>query len=540
LAVFADGFDLDAASAVYAPPPKAAGADPLHVLGRLVDQSLVHAHTQSEFPRYRMLEPIRQYALHRLMVAGEWELVRGRHAAYFLQLAEHGEQELKGPDEVDWADRLAREHGNLRAALRRCLDAGEADTALRLACALWQFWRLRGHRNEGARWLEEGLARGAACPPALRARALQQSAELAYAQSDYHRAQARLEEALALCRELGDAAGVATALSRRGRLLGRLAKLPDDYDQAEAALAESLARFRQLGDTSGSGWALLYLGQNALERADLGRAAETLTEAAAVFEGRGERHMRAHALDPLGRVCLHAGQVDRAERLFTESVEVSRLVGCNEGLASGLYGLARVARQRGDCARAAELCAEALRLFQQLALDVDVAACLDVLAGLVLAKQPEHAVRLLAAADALRKRLGGDIPPVDRPDRDHHLAAARAALGVTRFTEAWAAGLGLGADQAVDDAVPTVEPALTESARSAPLSPRQREVAALVARGFTNRQIASMLVIAEGTAERHLANIMAKLGVGSRAQIAAWAAERGLATIGPTPPHPPA
>jgi len=62
----------------------------------------------------------------------------------------------------------------------------------------------------------------------------------------------------------------------------------------------------------------------------------------------------------------------------------------------------------------------------------------------------------------------------------------------------------------------------------APLTRREQDVAALVARGLTNRQIAERLVIVEGTADRHVSNILSKLGFHSRAQLAVWAVERGL------------
>ena len=89
-----------------------------------------------EAVRYRLLEPIRQYAREKLEESGEGEEVRRRHAAFFLALAEEAEPRLRGPEDREWLERLEREHDNLRAALSWALERGEAELGLRLAGAL--------------------------------------------------------------------------------------------------------------------------------------------------------------------------------------------------------------------------------------------------------------------------------------------------------------------------------------------------------------------------------------------------------------------
>src|SRR5581483_9891326 len=98
----------------------------------------------------------------------------------------------------------------------------------------------------------------------------------------------------------------------------------------------------------------------------------------------------------------------------------------------------------------------------------------------------------------------------------------------------WAAGRGLSLDQAIaearaDDVLGRAAKPAPPAPRSAPLTPREREVAALLARGLTNRQIAEALVISERTADNHVSHILDKLGFASRAQVAAWAVAQGLA-----------
>jgi predicted ATPase len=144
-----------------------------------VEQSLVIVELDAPGgTRYRMLEPIRQYALGRLQGGGEEEPVRERHAAYYSSLAERAEQELEGPRQAEWLDRLERENANLRTALLWTTGrTGEA--GLRLAVALRRFWSVRGHLEEGRWWLELALASCPATPPSLRAKALGGLGEMA-------------------------------------------------------------------------------------------------------------------------------------------------------------------------------------------------------------------------------------------------------------------------------------------------------------------------------------------------------------------------
>ena len=110
--------------------------------------------------RYRLLEPVRQYALEKLEESGEAEDAKHAHAPYFLALAEEAEPELLGPQEAQWYERLEEEHDNIRAALSYSLEGADPELGLRLAGAIWWFWHRHGHLSEGLRWLEEGLAKG--------------------------------------------------------------------------------------------------------------------------------------------------------------------------------------------------------------------------------------------------------------------------------------------------------------------------------------------------------------------------------------------
>ena len=159
LSVFAGGFTLEAAEAEGGEDEEP--EDVLLLLGNLIEQSLILAEPEEEGDeiRYRMLEPIRQYALEQLEEGEEAEKIMRRHARYYLALAEEAEPRIKGHDQVEWLDRLEAENDNLRAAIGWSLEAGEAQTAARFGWALAMYWVMRARQSEGRRLMEQTLAR---------------------------------------------------------------------------------------------------------------------------------------------------------------------------------------------------------------------------------------------------------------------------------------------------------------------------------------------------------------------------------------------
>jgi non-specific serine/threonine protein kinase len=168
-----------------------------------------------------------------------------------------------------------------------------------------------------------------------------------------------------------------------------------------------------------------------------------------------------------------------------------------------------------------------------------VAECFEGLAGIAAAQgQAAQAAQLFGAADALREVIGTPLSPVGRAECEPGLAAARAALGERTFAAAWAEGRAMPLEDTVAEAMavgaapaktPGSAPASPEDhgfrGKPASLSQREREVAALIAQGLTNRQIAAQLAMSRRTADTHVSHILGKLGLASRAQIAARLAD---------------
>jgi predicted ATPase len=204
LSVFAGGWTLEASEVVVSDESMGETAV-LDLLSGLVEKSLVIAEMAAEGGRvrYRLLDPIRQYAFEKLEQSGEIEDVKRAHAEYFLTLAEEAEPDLIGPREVEWFERLEEEIDNVRAALSWAQGHREAGLGLRLAGALMSFWLTDGHYGEGRRWIEGALAREGPTPAVARAKALGATSLLASEQGDYARAKEAAEEGLGLDEEAG-------------------------------------------------------------------------------------------------------------------------------------------------------------------------------------------------------------------------------------------------------------------------------------------------------------------------------------------------
>lgn len=494
LSTFAGGWTLEAAEAVCSGSGVEA-ADILNLLTQLIDKSLVVVETQGGEARHRLLETVRQYSLDRLMESEAAVDVRRRHRDWYLGLAERAEQELQGPAQVVWLERVEREHDNLRAALEWSRsEEGGTETALRLTGALYWFWFLRGHWSDGRQWLEVALARSRDTPSFALSKIFRGAAHLAWRQGDYGRATALCQEGLVICRDVGDQEGNARLLS----FLGTLMVFAGDYVRATGPLNESLGLCEVLGNKWIGSANYVWLAVAARYQNDYASATAFAEKSLAYAKDSGDRWRIARALRILGILALHQGDFERAAGCHKESLILSREMGDRLGVQEGLEGLAGVVTARGNY---------------------------------------EQAARLFGAAEALRIALGLHRPPLDQTEYARRVASTRTALKPAGFAAAWAHGAEMTPEQAIEYALTAAEPVprkgttrLAGDTRSTSLTLREREVAGLIAQGLSNREIAAHLVITQRTAESHVQHILDKLGFASRGRVAAWATEQGLHT----------
>jgi predicted ATPase/DNA-binding CsgD family transcriptional regulator len=521
--VFAGGWSLGAAEAVGA-GGEVAEAEVVDLLSGLVDKSLVLARAEGESGmRYGMLEPVRQYALEKLEESGEAGALRHRHATHFLALAEEAPEAFKNVQPPGWSRRLAEEHDNIRAALSWSLREDEAEIGLRLAGAMQPFWAQRGHYGEGRGWLEAALAMDGETSVSARVKALSGVGWLALWQGDIDRASAAAEQGLRLSRQVDGESSVAVHLLL---LFGFSTTRRGDYERAMGLFEESLRLSREAGDGWGIAASLLHLGNVAGEQDDDKRAVELYEEGIALCRESGYSVLLADILTNLGYTLLLRGDHERAAALNEEAAALYRERGYRYGrLEYPIDNLGWAALAGGDHERARALHKESLVLCRELGDKLIAVECLEGLACAAEARdETERSARLFGAAEALRETLGVPQPPAERALREPYLTSA----GARRDEAPWQEGRRMVFEEAVEYALAEEQPATSPAPDRRPtaLTSRESEVSALVARGLTNRQIATELSISEHTVATHVGRILNKLGLSSRSRLAAWVTER--------------
>ena len=405
LAVFVDGCTLEAAEAICADDPTEVGgiatAEMLDLLSGLVQKSLVLVHELGSDSWYRLLETVRQYGQERLEAAGELALLRDRHLGWYVALGEQAGLHVEGPQQLGWLDRLEREHHNLRAALQWSTEQPARATAgVRLAGAIWRLWALRGYSLQGRHWLEQTLARAAAAPAALRARALYGAAELAYLQGDYARARAYGEEGLALYREVGDTAGIA-------RTLVIMAWAQTDLTHARALGEQGLALARAAAAPAVIADALRFLGNLSIGHCELARAQAYLDEGLALGRDLGDKVALADILIDVGQVAFFRGAYERAAALFDECLSLQHELRYAPGIAMALHLSGGVAYCRGDTARAIAMLEQSIQLCRDLGYREHLAQALET-RGRIACRQGDQALAatLLKEGVSVARELG--------------------------------------------------------------------------------------------------------------------------------------
>jgi tetratricopeptide (TPR) repeat protein len=342
--------------------------DVLDLLSHLVDKSLVLVAEQDSETRYRLLETVRQYGWEKLSESGEEGQLREQHARYYLALAEEAEPELKGERQVAWLERLEREHDNLRVAMRWLLERGESEEAARLGWALWLFWGIRGHYDEGRRSMEQALSvEGSVAMPAFaRAKALYVEGMMENYQGDHRSAEVLLEESISLFRELDDKLGTAYALSNAG-----FAALGQGQPQKAITLTEeAVDLFLEVNEKWGAAIELGFLAVAWRDQGDHERAKRLAERGLALSREVGERQAISVALNTLATLAQAERDHERARELVGEGLTVSAELGNESDVVHRLEGLASIAGAEGSLVRAARLWGAAESLLEEIEVGV--------------------------------------------------------------------------------------------------------------------------------------------------------------------------
>ena len=514
LSVFAGGFGSAAAERV-------AGCT-LDSLTHLVDQSLLMTGRGADGrARFRMLESIREYAAQRLRYAGEAAELAERHFRHFAAVAAEAAAELRGPDQVRWLDALEEEHDNIRAALDWGV-AHDPEAAIGLAASIVWFWNVHGHFTESVRRLTRLLAASPSASPEVRAAGLAALGRQALNLPGTPGARAALDESLELWRRLEEPKGLAHALMSRA-LLGIVLREPPEL--CESLVRETLTAAERCGDGHHQAEATAYLGVIAFRvRHDPAAARPWIVKAAELARDQGDVWLLAFALDFLGAVELALDDAGAAWAHLTEARSLWERLRDPDWISTTNALLGKAALARGDAQESLGYLEAALRSRSQLdARDFALGGPLGIepMATLAAAEgRYDRAVRLHGAAESLPiLALRGEAALEEQP----WYGAALAALGRDRLRRVLEEGRRMSQPEAIAYAL-----SASGDAAGDPLTPREREIAALVMRGLRNREIAERLFISQRTVDGHLENIKEKLGVRSRSEVAVWARTQGL------------
>jgi predicted ATPase/class 3 adenylate cyclase len=438
LAVFTGGATLDAVEAVC-------DAD-LDVLTSLLDKSLVRKTAN----RVWMLETIREFASDQPGA----DALGDEHARYYLALAEAWARELRGSGQAAALELFASELANLRAAFDYLLDH-DPPAALRLVAALWEFWFMRGHFQEGHALLTEALARAPAEPSVARASALVGAGLIGSELGDYLESYGLLEEAVECARAIGSTSWEANALTL-------LADKPDLDAVEQIRLSEQAVA---LARASGDRWLLgLVIGNHGVVLGLLGdneRSAELSEEAYRICRGVGDVSLSALWLSNLAASALRAGDTAKARAMLGESLELARQIDDLRTIGAIIANLGWVELLEGDLDAACSCFAEAATIGRRLGKQVLLAEMLWGFAQVAAADgDAAQAARLGGAAAALGEAAGIDVAATMPLAR--HIDDARARTGKDAWQRAWAEGAELEVETALAQAI---------SIRAVPSSP---------------------------------------------------------------------
>ncbi|HXL90509.1 MAG TPA: LuxR C-terminal-related transcriptional regulator [Streptosporangiaceae bacterium] len=492
LSVFAGSFSAAAAEQVCS-GGALAPLDVIETLIGLVDKSVVLRVDESG-TRYRQLDSIREFGAERLAASGEQSVFRDRHIDCYLGWAANFGTHLADSRQADRFRELRRDHDNLRAALDYAFTVpGRDHDAARLATSLSAYWQMSGLLAEGRYWLRRVLERFTE-PSTERAWALIVQGSLASWTGEIEDAIDGLREGIPMASALGDDA----ACTRGYLYLNQALTFAGRHAEAMLAGAEAQHRAQAASDVYTLATLDAQMAYLDLLAGRLTAGIERARRGLARFKpGSGERWSQSYLHSLLGLAYFLLGDYPASTESSFRTLSMKHELGDGMGTAYALEGIAWIAAKQGRHVRAAWLLGAAGPLW-----------------------------------DLVGDRLGGNA--IMQALRAEAEASCQKALGTDRYAALFRDGARAPLDRIVAltlaDADELTLAAPGGKPASGPLTSRENEIAALVADGLSNREIAGRLVISKRTVDAHIEHIFSKLGVSSRVQLVNW-----LNASAPTP-----
>ncbi|MBN9389478.1 MAG: tetratricopeptide repeat protein [Chloroflexi bacterium] len=544
--------------------------DTLDSVESLLNKSLLKPVEEApgEGLRFNMLETIREFALAKLVEAGELPAARVAYKDYFIQLVETATEHLKDPDYLDWVKRLETDHPNILDVLDYLIENGEVEEAYHLGGDIWVTWWRWGYLNQGRQWLSKILALTQPdLRPVLLAKVLDGAAYLAMYQDDCQEATTYFEQSIKIWRNYAPGKFLARAISGLAgsyRILGNYepalqlnyesldlyhslgeavseanslcnigSQLLDRgrYDTVQELLEKSLEMHTNARYLTGMGRTKLYLGDFLWRKNDPAAGIRQLEEGLDILRQVNHRIQFSNALNRLGLIYLWQGQTGKAEKLLIESIEISEELNKKQDMsyAYANLGLLRVVQNRLE--EAENLFNQSIALRSELGQLEGVLWAMEGLA-VVAIKQGDYAraQALLVETRHLRKFIEAPVLPHTLKFIIPVLLNYKELVDMTKNQPLPAnnnpvAVKPVALPEASRLSYPT---SYNAEAQAAALSKRETEVLHLVSLGHPTSQIAKLLVISPGTVNNHLNSIYSKLGVNSRTSAVRFALDNGI------------
>jgi predicted ATPase/DNA-binding CsgD family transcriptional regulator len=478
--VFCGGFYLDSVEFVCGYDVLANGKL-VEALSGLLDKSVIVREEREGRIRFKILETLREYGMEKLPKANLRNL-RYRHRQWYTKTVDRLTAEWFGPSQRYWSSTVRHDHANFRAAMEFCLaEADESAWGLHLVGKPWFLWAAALSMAEHRHWLTRALEEDRSSSDA-RAMALATCGLIAILQGDRSCAARLLDEG----RHIASLRDDDLTLACVTHFQGLLTFFNGDLIRGEELLLDGYARYQEFStrlDLIGTvemHLGLLYVFQGKIDTAllHLTRLRERSAE-------RGESWLSSYAYCGIGLCLLVKGQLSDAKSAVVAGLEMKTCFDDSTG----------------------------------------VSLALEVLAWITTAeRQWERAATLFGAAAQVWQSFGPQLYESERwlRHRQEYSRLVRNALGIEAFEQSFAEGARLEKNEVLGLVLgkPRSATAKLSSGSGVRLTPREREVAGLVARGCSNREIAEELVISHRTVEGHVENILRKLGVVRRTQIA--------------------
>jgi predicted ATPase/DNA-binding CsgD family transcriptional regulator len=506
----------------------------LELLSSLVNKSFVVAETlQGSEARYHLLEMIRQYAQEKLSAADEWMTTHDRYLQCFLELCEEIAPKLYGQYQVLWFNWLESELDNIRVALDWALEKDHIEAGLRIAIALYQFWDRRGYWHESFSWFErlnEHL--DASIPLGVRVSALTCGAFLGMFLGNVPMTTFWGQTAVDLCEVAGDKGKPFYSFALAGACSA--AMVAGNVEAAFAITERIIALDRDNRDNLMFGMQLFIRGYLAIILGKYTDAHTHLDEALRYARQGKDPYRIAIILNAMGNLARHEARFVEARAYNQEGLLLFREVGAARDIPNAERSLAYICLRLGDSQAAHQL----------FLLSMEEQRKQDSRAGIIQSLMGFAALaavwRMMDAYARLQGFIHEELEAIplrtdpsneaDHIDYEYFAAQVHADIDTETFELEFARGRVMNLQQAVEFArnlpVPFSGDKTESNQLSETLTPREYEIASLIADGLSNGEIAEKLVLSKRTVEKHIANILAKLQLSSRAQLIRWTLDK--------------